>query len=57
VLDELAGPFISSGRLAAAQIVTPRSVRAGGSGVGIRAGVIFLIDDLVPSLFGKPIFR
>ena len=31
--------------------------RAGGFGVGIRAGVIFFIDDLVPSLFGKPVFR
>ena len=31
--------------------------RAGGTGLGVRAGVILFIDDLIPSLFGKPVFH
>jgi hypothetical protein len=31
--------------------------RAGGTGLGIRAGVILFIDDVIPSLFGKPVFQ
>jgi hypothetical protein len=31
--------------------------RRGGSSMGVRAGAVFFLDDLIPSLFGKPIFR
>ena len=38
----------------AAEIVVPMN-RQGGSGAGFRAQLLFFLDDLVPSLFGKPL--
>ena len=29
--------------------------REGGSGTGFRAQLLFFLDDLLPSLFGKPL--
>jgi hypothetical protein len=31
--------------------------RRGGSSLGVRAGAVFFLDDLIPSLFGKPLLR
>jgi hypothetical protein len=31
--------------------------RRSGSSIGVRAVAVFFLDDLIPSLFGKPIFR
>jgi hypothetical protein len=39
----------------AAEIVVPMN-RQGGSAAGFRAQLLFFLDDLVPSPFGKPLF-
>jgi hypothetical protein len=31
--------------------------RRGASSAGVRVGAVFFLDDLIPSLFGKPVFR
>ena len=31
--------------------------RRGGSSLGVRAGAVFFLDDLIPSIFGKPVLR
>jgi hypothetical protein len=38
-----------------AEAIVPLN-RAGGSS-GFRAGVLFFLDDLIPALFGKPLFH
>jgi hypothetical protein len=38
----------------AAEAIVPLN-RAGGSGTGFRAQLLFFLDDLIPSLFGKPL--
>ena len=38
----------------AAEAIIPLN-RAGGSGAGFRAQLLFFLDDLLPSLFGKPL--
>jgi hypothetical protein len=38
----------------AAEAIVPLN-RQGGSGPGVRAQLMFFIDDLVPSVFGKPL--
>lgn len=38
----------------AAEAIVPLN-RAGGSGTGFRAQLLFFLDDLLPSLFGKPL--
>jgi len=38
----------------AAEVVVPLK-REGGSGTGFRAQLLFFLDDLLPSLFGKPL--
>ena len=40
-------------QIAAEAIVPPN--REGGNGMGFRAQLLFFIDDLLPSLFGKPL--
>ena len=39
----------------AAELVVPIS-RLSGRGIGARVQVIYFIDDLMPSIFGKPFF-
>jgi len=31
--------------------------RHGGSSLGVRAGAVFFLDDLIPSIFGKPLLQ
>jgi hypothetical protein len=38
----------------AAEVIVPLN-RAGGNGTGFRAQLLFFLDDLVPSVFGKPL--
>jgi hypothetical protein len=38
----------------AAEAIVPLN-REGGSGIGFRAQLLFFLDDLLPSLFGKPL--
>ena len=38
----------------AAEVIVPLN-REGGSGTGFRAQLLFFLDDLLPSLFGKPL--
>lgn len=38
----------------AAELIVPLN-REGGSGTGFRAQLLFFLDDLLPSLFGKPL--
>ena len=38
----------------AAEAIVPLN-RQGGSGIGFRAQLLFFLDDLLPSLFGKPL--
>jgi hypothetical protein len=38
----------------AAEAIVPLN-RAGGDGVGFRAQLLLFLDDLLPSLFGKPL--
>jgi hypothetical protein len=38
----------------AAEAVVPLN-RAGGDGIVFRAQLLFFLDDLLPSLFGKPL--
>ena len=38
----------------AAEAIVPLN-REGGSGPGVRAQLIFFIDDLIPSVFGNPL--
>ena len=38
----------------AVQAIVPLN-REGGSGTGFRAQLLFFLDDLLPSLFGKPL--
>jgi hypothetical protein len=38
----------------AAEVIVPLN-RAGGSGTGFRAQLLFFLDDLIPSLFSKPL--
>jgi len=38
----------------AAEAIVPLN-RAGGSGPGVRAQLMFFLDDLIPSVFGKPL--
>lgn len=38
----------------AAEAVVPMN-RAGGSGPGFRTQLLFFLDDLIPSVFGKPL--
>ena len=38
----------------AAEVIVPLN-REGGSGVGLRAQLLLFLDDLIPSLFGKPL--
>ena len=38
----------------AVEIVVPMN-GAGGSGVGFRAQLMLFLDDLIPSVFGKPL--
>ncbi len=38
----------------AAEAIVPLN-REGGNGMGFRAQLLFFIDDLLPSLFGKPL--
>ena len=38
----------------AAEAIVPLN-REGGSGTGFRAQLLFFLDDLLPSLFGKPL--
>lgn len=38
----------------AAEAIVPLN-RQGGSGTGFRAQLLFFLDDLLPSLFGKPL--
>jgi hypothetical protein len=38
----------------AAEMIVPLN-REGGSGTGFRAQLLFFLDDLLPSLFGKPL--
>jgi hypothetical protein len=38
----------------AAEAIVPLN-RGGGNGMGFRAQLLFFIDDLLPSLFGKPL--
>jgi len=38
----------------AAEAIVPLN-REGGSGLGFRAELLFFIDDLLPSIFGKPL--
>jgi hypothetical protein len=38
----------------AAEVVVPMNA-AGGSGVGFRAQLMLFLDDLIPSVFGKPL--
>src|SRR6516225_3212506 len=38
----------------AAEVIVPLN-REGGSGTGFRAQLLFFLDDLVPSVFGKPL--
>jgi len=38
----------------AVEVIVPLN-RAGGSGTGFRAQLLFFLDDLLPSLFGKPL--
>lgn len=38
----------------AAEMIVPLN-RKGGSGMGFRAQLLFFLDDLIPSLFGKPL--
>ena len=37
-----------------AEAIVPLN-REGGSGTGFRAQLLFFLDDLLPSLFGKPL--
>jgi hypothetical protein len=39
----------------AAEVIVPLK-RDGGSSTGFRAQLMFFLDDLIPSLFGKPLF-
>ena len=39
----------------AAEVIVPLN-RDGGSSTGFRAQLMFFLDDLIPSLFGKPLF-
>jgi hypothetical protein len=41
---------------AAAEAIIPLN-RAGGNGLGFRTQLLFFLDDLVPSLFGKPLLN
>jgi hypothetical protein len=38
----------------AAEAIVPLN-REGGNGMGFRAQLMFFLDDLIPSLFGKPL--
>ena len=38
----------------AAEVIIPLN-RAGGNGTGFRAQLLFFLDDLIPSIFGKPL--
>jgi hypothetical protein len=38
----------------AAEVIVPLN-REGGSGIGFRAQLMLFLDDLIPSLFGKPL--
>jgi hypothetical protein len=38
----------------AAEAIIPLN-RAGGTGTGFRAQLLFFVDDLIPSVFGKPL--
>ena len=38
----------------AAEAIVPLN-RAGGDGIGFRAELLFFLDDLLPSVFGKPL--
>jgi hypothetical protein len=38
----------------AAEVIIPLN-RAGGNGTGFRAQLLFFLDDLIPSVFGKPL--
>ena len=38
----------------AAEVIVPLN-REGGSGPGVRAQLMFFLDDLIPSVFGKPL--
>ena len=38
----------------AGEVIVPLN-REGGSGTGFRAQLLFFLDDLIPSLFGKPL--
>jgi hypothetical protein len=38
----------------AAEAIIPLN-RAGGNGTGFRAQLLFFLDDLIPSVFGKPL--
>jgi hypothetical protein len=47
------GSNVADSRIAAEMIVPLN--REGGSGTGFRAQLLFFLDDLLPSLFGKPL--
>jgi hypothetical protein len=38
----------------AAEVIVPLN-RDGGTSTGFRAQLMFFLDDLIPSLFGKPL--
>ena len=47
-------PYVAVTWQIAAEAIVPLN-REGGNGMGFRAQLLFFIDDLLPSLFGKPL--
>jgi hypothetical protein len=39
----------------AAELIVPL-IREAGRGTGVKVNLLLFIDDLVPSIFGKPVF-
>jgi hypothetical protein len=38
----------------AGEVIVPLN-REGGRGLGVRTQLLFFLDDLIPSVFGKPL--
>ncbi len=46
--------YVAVARQIAAEVIVPLN-QAGGHGTGFRVQLLFFLDDLAPSLFGKPL--
>ena len=47
--------YIGATYQVAAELIVPLN-REAGRGTGVKVNLLLFIDDLVPSIFGKPVF-